>query len=228
MATGAGPGAMPRRDRAGQADGWLATSARISRAAATRLSRESRISGQLHGERMTVDAGSGEILDVYRTADKPTGFLLTACGNRRASVCPACSETYRDDTFHLILSGLRGGKGVPEEVSAHPRVFATFTAPSFGAVAFGDRPHHDGGVQDVVVQREFPGGDLPHARVRQPAPGVAAQPGRDVAQVLGGDAVRPVTFDRPLQLGVRFLARIAADGGGRWPLFSAERADFPP
>lgn len=89
---------------------------------------------RLHGERLTVDARTGEVLDVYRTADEPTGFLLTACGNRRASRCPACSETYRDDTYHLIISGLRGGKGVPEDVSGHPRVFATFTAPSFGAV----------------------------------------------------------------------------------------------
>ncbi|WP_344580279.1 replication initiator [Nonomuraea roseoviolacea] len=31
-------------------------------------------------------------------------------------------------------TGLRGGKSVPEEVSQHPRVFAAFTAPSFGAV----------------------------------------------------------------------------------------------
>lgn len=89
---------------------------------------------RLHGERLTVDARAGEVLDVYRTADEPTGFLLTACGNRRASRCAACSETYRDDTYHLIISGLRGGKGVPEGVSGHPRVFATFTAPSFGAV----------------------------------------------------------------------------------------------
>ncbi|MEV5408629.1 replication initiator [Thermopolyspora sp. NPDC052614] len=89
---------------------------------------------RLHGERLTVDTGTGEIVDVYRTADEPTGYLLTACGNRRASVCPSCAATYRDDTYHLILSGLRGGKGVPEDVSAHPRVFATFTAPSFGAV----------------------------------------------------------------------------------------------
>ncbi|MDP9867070.1 MULTISPECIES: replication initiator [Streptosporangium] len=89
---------------------------------------------RLHGERLTVDVRTGEVLDVYRTADEPTGFLLTACGNRRASRCPACSETYRDDTYHLIISGLRGGKGVPEDVSGHPRVFATFTAPSFGAV----------------------------------------------------------------------------------------------
>ncbi|WP_248966338.1 replication initiator [Sphaerisporangium perillae] len=88
---------------------------------------------RLQGHRVTFDAGL-EVLDVYRTADEPTGYLLTACGNRRASRCPACAEVYRDDTYHLILSGLRGGKGVPEEVSAHPRVFATFTAPSFGAV----------------------------------------------------------------------------------------------
>jgi hypothetical protein len=89
---------------------------------------------RLHGERITLDAGTGEIVDVYRTADEPTGFLLTACGNRRASRCLSCSQTYRDDTYQLISAGLRGGKGVPEEVSAHPRVFATFTAPSFGAV----------------------------------------------------------------------------------------------
>jgi hypothetical protein len=89
---------------------------------------------RLQGERITVDATTGEVLDLYRTSDEPTGFLLTACGNRRASRCPACSATYRDDTYHLIISGLRGGKGVPEDVGAHPRVFATFTAPSFGAV----------------------------------------------------------------------------------------------
>ncbi|MET8142109.1 replication initiator [Sphaerisporangium sp. NPDC005288] len=88
---------------------------------------------RLQGRRITFDA-SLDVLDVYRTADEPTGYLLTACGNRRASRCPACAEVYRDDTYHLILSGLRGGKGVLEDVSGHPRVFATFTAPSFGAV----------------------------------------------------------------------------------------------
>jgi hypothetical protein len=31
-----------------------------------------------------------------------------------------------------VISGLRGGKGVPETVTAHPMVFATFTAPGFG------------------------------------------------------------------------------------------------
>ena len=56
------------------------------------------------------------------------------CGDRRASVCPPCAETYRADTYQLIRAGLAGGKGVPESVAIHPCVFATFTAPSFGPV----------------------------------------------------------------------------------------------
>jgi hypothetical protein len=62
------------------------------------------------------------------------GSIFTACGNRRASVCPACAARYAADTFHLVRSGLTGGKGVPETVTDHVRVFATLTAPSFGAV----------------------------------------------------------------------------------------------
>ncbi|WP_189317912.1 replication initiator, partial [Streptomyces brasiliensis] len=34
----------------------------------------------------------------------------------------------------LIAAGLRGGKTVPTSVAAHPRVFATLTAPGFGPV----------------------------------------------------------------------------------------------
>ncbi|MCO5968528.1 replication initiator [Actinoallomurus soli] len=89
---------------------------------------------RLKGERVTLDAETGEVIESYATADEPTGYLLTACGNRRASRCPACAEVYRDDTYHLIIAGMQGGKGVPEGVSRHPRVFATLTAPSFGAV----------------------------------------------------------------------------------------------
>ncbi|MGW5050644.1 replication initiator [Actinokineospora sp. NPDC004072] len=62
------------------------------------------------------------------------GTLWTPCGNRRERVCPACSARYAGDTFHLVRAGLSGGKGVPETVSGHVRVFATLTAPSFGAV----------------------------------------------------------------------------------------------
>ncbi|GAA2442072.1 replication initiator protein RepSA [Actinomadura vinacea] len=89
---------------------------------------------RLVGESQVIDAGTGEVLHIYRTADEPTGHLLVACGNRRGAVCPACSHIYQRDVFHLIRSGLSGGKGVPEAVREHPRVFATLTAPSFGAV----------------------------------------------------------------------------------------------
>lgn len=88
----------------------------------------------LRGERITLDGETGELIESYSTADEPTGYLITACRNRRASGCAACAEVYRDDTYHLIISGLAGGKGVPEKVSDHPCVFLTLTAPSFGAV----------------------------------------------------------------------------------------------
>ncbi|MDN3061100.1 replication initiation protein [Streptomyces sp. SRF1] len=76
----------------------------------------------------------GRVLHHLDSADLPAGHLLVRCNNRRTTRCAACAETYRRDTFHLITTGLRGGKGTPEEVATHPRVFATFTAPSFGPV----------------------------------------------------------------------------------------------
>jgi hypothetical protein len=73
--------------------------------------------------------GKGE-LDTWRD-DQP---LHVACGNRREAVCPSCSAIYKRDARHLVRAGLTGGKGVPETVAAHPCVFATVTAPSFGPV----------------------------------------------------------------------------------------------
>ena len=60
--------------------------------------------------------------------------LHVACGNRRESACPACSAVYKRDARQLVRAGLAGGKGIPETVAAHPCVFATLTAPSFGPV----------------------------------------------------------------------------------------------
>ncbi|MEV4835429.1 replication initiator [Nonomuraea sp. NPDC049486] len=97
---------------------------------------------RLTGETLTLDATSGEVLSTYSTAAEPHGQLLLRCGNRRASRCPACAETYRADTYHLIRAGLLGGsKGVPDTVRAHPKVFATLTAPSFGPVHRGPDKH---------------------------------------------------------------------------------------
>ncbi|MFE3452343.1 replication initiator [Nonomuraea sp. NPDC059194] len=98
---------------------------------------------RLTGETSTLDGMTGEVLHTYSTSAEPHGQLLIRCGNRRATRCPACAETYRQDTFHLIRAGLLGGdKGVPDIVRTHPRVLATFTAPSFGPVHRG--PDKDG------------------------------------------------------------------------------------
>ncbi|WP_107051441.1 replication initiator protein RepSA [Streptomyces sp. NRRL S-1022] len=85
----------------------------------------------LHKDRTT-----GETLHHYSTETEPGGRLRIACGNRRASRCPSCAWTYAGDTYHLIRAGLAGDdrRDIPATVRDHPRVFATFTAPSFGRV----------------------------------------------------------------------------------------------
>ncbi|WP_329395346.1 replication initiation protein [Streptomyces lydicus] len=90
-----------------------------------------------HRTEHTLDTTTGEIGPVVHhldSAELPAGNLLVRCNNRRATRCASCAETYRRDTYQLITAGLRGGKGTPEAVATHPRVFATFTAPSFGPV----------------------------------------------------------------------------------------------
>jgi hypothetical protein len=89
---------------------------------------------RLQGRVEHADRETGELWTVYDSGREPDATLLKACGNRRASVCPSCSATYQADTFQLLAAGLCGGKGIPETVAAHPRLFVTFTAPSFGPV----------------------------------------------------------------------------------------------
>jgi hypothetical protein len=90
----------------------------------------------LTGSTTTLDTATGQTLYSYSTDGEPGGRLRVACGNRRASRCPACAWTYAGDTYHLIRAGLTGDpdKGTPDTVREHPRVFATLTAPSFGPV----------------------------------------------------------------------------------------------
>jgi hypothetical protein len=91
---------------------------------------------RLEGESVAVSAGSGAVLARRSTRVQAPGFVLVACGNRRESRCPPCSERYRRDAYFLVAAGLSGSqdKGVSTDVASHPLVFATFTAPSFGAV----------------------------------------------------------------------------------------------
>lgn len=95
--------------------------------------------------RLRVDADwcdtNGKIEFSERVSDSfPDQALYVACKNRRRSVCPACAETYRADTYQLIKAGLVGGKGVPDTVTEHPCVFVTFSAPSFGPVHTACKP----------------------------------------------------------------------------------------
>lgn len=106
-----------------------------------------------------------------RGSAEPTGSLLTTCGNRRASRCPACSRLYAADTYHLIRAGLSGGKTVPDTVRTHPRVFATLTPPSFGPVH--NRP-------------TTPGGDIRPCRCRK---------FHEPTDVLLGTPLNPATYD---------------------------------
>jgi hypothetical protein len=89
---------------------------------------------RMEGHRLDVHAATGEIVREITDTDLPAGQLLIRCNNRRATRCAACAEVYRKDTFHLVTAGLSGGKGIGPAVAQHPRVFATFTAPSFGPV----------------------------------------------------------------------------------------------
>jgi hypothetical protein len=115
---------------------------------------------RLRGRVEHADAETGAVCTVYSTEREPDATLLKACGNRRASVCPSCSTTYQADSFQLLAAGLRGGKGVPETVTAHPRLFVTFTAPSFGRV-------HSRKAQGRLVYPCYPyrqGQRCPHGR----------------------------------------------------------------
>ncbi|MFG2637543.1 replication initiator protein RepSA [Streptomyces sp. NPDC048362] len=91
---------------------------------------------RLIGGTKTIDPATKTVLHQYSTDSEPGGMLRIACGNRRASRCPACAWTYAGDTYHLIRAGLVGdpAKGTPHTLREHPRVFATLTAPSFGPV----------------------------------------------------------------------------------------------
>jgi hypothetical protein len=88
----------------------------------------------LRGRVDHIDGATGELLHRYTTVHEPGGVLPIACKTRRASRCPPCAEVYRADIYQLIRAGLTGGKGIPDTVAAHPCVFTTLTAPSFGTV----------------------------------------------------------------------------------------------
>ena len=75
----------------------------------------------------------GEMVNLA-TGEVGVSSLRISCKDRRHVICPSCSYLYKADAWILVSSGLIGGKGTPDEVAGHPRLFITLTAPSFGAV----------------------------------------------------------------------------------------------
>ncbi len=105
--------------------------------------RPIRLTGNLFTVSADTDRTRMSILDERHTDQLPDGTIYKACGNRRASICPACARTYQRDAYQILRAGLVGGKGIPTTVTKHPAVFATFTAPSFGTVHTRHvRKHH--------------------------------------------------------------------------------------
>ncbi len=94
---------------------------------------------RLVGSSSTVDTATGEVVGSYESATEPDRVTYVRCGNRRADVCASCSTEYAGDLWHQLSAGMVGGKGVPEDIREHPLVFATLTAPSFGAVHGGSK-----------------------------------------------------------------------------------------
>jgi hypothetical protein len=121
--------------------------------------RPIRLVGHLH----TINPTTGEVLSSRPTETLPDGVVYVPCGDRRASVCPACAETYRADTYHLLHVGLVGGKGIPDTVATHPIAFVTFTAPSFGAVHTRSVDPVTGKVKPCRMRRSIE--RCPHGRV---------------------------------------------------------------
>jgi len=76
---------------------------------------------------------SGEMVNLT-TGEVGQSSLRISCKDRRHVVCPSCSYLYRTDAWILVSTGLVGGKGTPQAVGTHHRLFITVTAPSFGSV----------------------------------------------------------------------------------------------
>jgi hypothetical protein len=183
-----------------------------------------------------LDPRTGEAHTVFDTAGKPDGLLLKACGTRRAARCPPCAETYRADAYQLLRTGLAGGKGIPATISGHPRLFVTFTAPSFGAV-HSSRVRR-GRVQ--VCRPARPEARCPHGRPRRcglrhvggdPALGTPICPDcYDYPRAVVWNALAPQLWKRTTIYLRRALARqaglIAAEAGREVRLAYAKVAEY--
>lgn len=98
---------------------------------------------RLVGHTVTVDA-DGRLVERFSSGQLPGGQLYKPCGTRRATRCPSCAALYQGDARQLVRQGLLPTDPDPDpgadpdpsglSIAGRPVVFATLTAPSFGAV----------------------------------------------------------------------------------------------
>ncbi|WP_350352823.1 replication initiator [Microbacterium sp. A8/3-1] len=108
-------------------------------------------------------------IHLTRTQGGQTTTLYARCENRRETACPACSDLYALDTWHIVTGGL-----TPDRMTDATALFLTLTAPSFGTVhthrpdaSRGKVPCHPGppslcthGASSVCTTSHVPGDPL--------------------------------------------------------------------
>lgn len=68
-------------------------------------------------------------IHLTRTNNGTSTTIYARCENRRETICPACSDLYALDTWHIVTGGL-----IPALATNTAALFITLTAPSFGPV----------------------------------------------------------------------------------------------
>lgn len=54
---------------------------------------------RLQGSTALVAKTTGEVRELYGSAQELDGITHVRCGNRRAAVCPSCSQEYKGDAW---------------------------------------------------------------------------------------------------------------------------------
>ncbi|WP_425294256.1 replication initiator [Mycobacterium attenuatum] len=71
--------------------------------------------------------------------------VMIRCGNRRAAICPSCSDLYAADTWQLVHAGTQGGHhGMPETTAQPAASLRHPNRPQFRRGAHQQQPTRTG------------------------------------------------------------------------------------
>ena len=93
--------------------------------------------------------------------------MWVRCNNRRAAVCPSCSDLYARDTWQLVHAGCAGGHhDMPASIAWRPQVFRHVDRPELRPSA----QRHGPGVPRPPADRRVPALSARETIVVQPTP----------------------------------------------------------